>query len=222
MHAHTFFSDGAETPEKMVARAKAIGMDGIAITDHDSTRGWKRAINAGKHLGVAIVPGKEIRIRKGKEPVGEMLALFLNQDVDLNQLVSIGELVDAIRAQDGIVAIPHPYDWLRKNDVLEILEEKKIRPDAIEAINGRNMENGNMKCMEYATTKKIGQIAGSDAHCTKELGWAYTYCETDNLEEFRKMIKKNQSMAIGVENMPLSIIANKVESKIRNILSFKK
>ena len=46
IHCHTVFSDGTETPQGMVSLALRNGLDGIAITDHDTSAGWDDAADA--------------------------------------------------------------------------------------------------------------------------------------------------------------------------------
>ena len=219
LHVHTTASDGIETPERMVARAAAIGLDGIAITDHDTISGWERAIDAGRRLGIFVIPGKEMRIRVGKKVVGEILALFLNEDIKLNQLSDIGEIIDLIRSQDGIVAIPHPFDWLRKSILIEKLERKGIRVDAVEVLNARNRRESITKSIEYAKRHGYPGIGGSDAHCAKELGSAYTFCNTDDIEEFRKMIKKGKAIPMGSPLPLFEVMADRIFCRISRIFS---
>jgi len=60
LHIHTTFSDGTDTPEEVVKKAREAGLDTIAITDHDTVSGIERAIAAGKSSGVNIIPGVEL------------------------------------------------------------------------------------------------------------------------------------------------------------------
>ncbi len=53
----------------MVERAKALGFAAIAITDHDSTDGLAEATEAGRELGVEVVPGIELSTLDGKKEV---------------------------------------------------------------------------------------------------------------------------------------------------------
>jgi predicted metal-dependent phosphoesterase TrpH len=46
LHAHTSASDGTDTPTQLLANAAAAGLDVVAITDHDTTRGWAEAADA--------------------------------------------------------------------------------------------------------------------------------------------------------------------------------
>ena len=43
LHTHTDISDGSETPEAAVRLAKSLGLAAIAVTDHDTAAGVKRA-----------------------------------------------------------------------------------------------------------------------------------------------------------------------------------
>ncbi len=58
LHTHTTASDGTDSPAELVARAAAVGVDVLAITDHDTVGGWAEAI-ATLPSGVTLVPGAE-------------------------------------------------------------------------------------------------------------------------------------------------------------------
>lgn len=60
LHMHSHHSDGFYSPEEVVNKAKAKGLDVISFTDHDSINSLKEAIKAGKKYGVEIIPGVEI------------------------------------------------------------------------------------------------------------------------------------------------------------------
>jgi len=60
LHAHTVFSDGLFTPEKLVTEAARLKLTAVAITDHDAVGGIDRAIAAGRQLQVEVVPGVEM------------------------------------------------------------------------------------------------------------------------------------------------------------------
>ncbi|MHA7963657.1 PHP domain-containing protein [Paenibacillus sp. CAU 1782] len=60
LHTHTTASDGLHSPSEVVAMAAKAGLAAIAITDHDTIAGVSEAQEAGKKLGIQIVPGVEL------------------------------------------------------------------------------------------------------------------------------------------------------------------
>ncbi|MCU1494884.1 MAG: hypothetical protein JWO62_2648 [Acidimicrobiaceae bacterium] len=60
LHSHSSFSDGSESPERVVELAAAAGCTAVALTDHDTTEGLPRATVRAAELGIAIVPGCEV------------------------------------------------------------------------------------------------------------------------------------------------------------------
>jgi hypothetical protein len=59
LHTHSNRSDGTFEPAEIVRRAKDLGLDVVALTDHDTTEGLDEALAAGSELGVEVVPGVE-------------------------------------------------------------------------------------------------------------------------------------------------------------------
>ncbi|AJT41547.1 PHP domain-containing protein [Psychromicrobium lacuslunae] len=63
LHAHSNVSDGTEAPAALVDAAQVAGLDMVALTDHDSTGGWREATNRAQEIGIGLVPGMEISCR---------------------------------------------------------------------------------------------------------------------------------------------------------------
>ena len=59
LHAHSTCSDGSLTPTELIRLAKEIGLEAIALTDHDTSDGVPEFIRAGKDAGIETVPGME-------------------------------------------------------------------------------------------------------------------------------------------------------------------
>jgi DNA polymerase III alpha subunit len=57
LHTHSNRSDGTDTPAELVRRAAALGLDVVALTDHDSAEGWHEAHTAAQATGIRLVPG---------------------------------------------------------------------------------------------------------------------------------------------------------------------
>ncbi len=60
LHSHSLYSDGSDTPEKLVEKAVRTGLSALALTDHDTVRGVKHAVAAAEGTDLEIVPGVEL------------------------------------------------------------------------------------------------------------------------------------------------------------------
>lgn len=63
LHTHSSKSDGTDTPTELIANSVAAGLDVVALTDHDSTEGWREAEKAAKRSHIQLVKGIEISTR---------------------------------------------------------------------------------------------------------------------------------------------------------------
>jgi len=78
LHTHTIFSDGALSPTQLVKKAKEIGLAAIAIADHESTDGVEEGMDAGKKLGVEVLPAVEISSYPDSQTEHHILGYFIN------------------------------------------------------------------------------------------------------------------------------------------------
>ncbi len=78
LHAHSTASDGSRAPMAVVAAARAAGLAAIALTDHDTMAGVDEAIEAGRDLGVRVVPGVELSAMDGEREI-HVLALHVTR-----------------------------------------------------------------------------------------------------------------------------------------------
>ena len=63
LHTHSTVSDGTLSPAGVMEAAAAAGLDVVALTDHDTLRGWLAAAQAAGRLGLEFVPGVEMSCR---------------------------------------------------------------------------------------------------------------------------------------------------------------
>lgn len=63
LHNHTSASDGDLAPEELVKQAKAVGLKGLGVTDHDTLKGLTKSVRAGNTWGIEVIPGVEVSIR---------------------------------------------------------------------------------------------------------------------------------------------------------------
>jgi predicted metal-dependent phosphoesterase TrpH len=79
-HLHTYYSDGTMSPEELVIFAKESGVDTIAITDHDGMGGLAEGIDAGRRLGVHVIPGIELSTEDEEGIYMHILGYCFNRD----------------------------------------------------------------------------------------------------------------------------------------------
>ncbi len=91
LHTHSLKSDGSMTPAEVVEAAKAAGLAAIALSDHDTVDGLEEAIEAGKRLGVEVVPAIEFSVLSKTET--HILGYFIDyKNPELLQMLK--EIVD--------------------------------------------------------------------------------------------------------------------------------
>src|SRR5215210_3512252 len=69
LHTHSSISDGTDTPSSLVDRARQLGLDVVALTDHDTFAGLDEAVSRGKQVGVRVVRGVELSCGRASESV---------------------------------------------------------------------------------------------------------------------------------------------------------
>jgi predicted metal-dependent phosphoesterase TrpH len=200
MHAHTFYSDDAiVSPEDLVLTAKNEGMNGIAVTDHNTTKGWKRALAAGKSHGIDVIRAEEIKVFHEGNKIGEVLAYFINEEIRPDEFLTVK---DRIKDQGGIMVVAHPFDMFRNN--FKMVEEYKNHFDGVEAVNARVIMNSfNEKAARFAKKNKIGVTGGSDSHCKYEIANAYTIASISDIKDFPKALKNRKTRAYGKKTNPM-------------------
>lgn len=195
MHIHTVYSgDSNCKPSGIVDAARRKGLDGIAITDHNTTKGWKEVLAEGRKKGVAVILGEEIEVRHEGRVVGEVLGYFLKSEIKKGDVYSV---LDEIKRQGGLAALPHPFCFYRgmRMDV----EELAGKVQAVEVFNSAMYFNyHNRKALNFARKHGIAEIGGSDAHAESEVGNGYTYADAKGVKEFRKAIEKGRTKTGGV------------------------
>ncbi len=174
LHCHTSASFNSLAPPEAVVKAAADrGLTYLAITDHDLIDGALRAREAAPH-GLTVIVGEEIRTADG-----DLIALFLDRAVPPG--LSARDTIAAVRAQGGVLGIPHPFDRFRGSMLKDPkLEATAAQVDWIEAYNARVVgATGNERAASFARDMHLPGVAVSDAHSVLEVGVAYTVVDGD-------------------------------------------
>ncbi|TFF85254.1 PHP domain-containing protein [Candidatus Heimdallarchaeota archaeon] len=206
LHVHTHYSDGVDSPEEIIRHAEKIGLAGIAITDHDTFEGLHKAMEIETDL--MIIPGIEVSTCDG-----HILAYGLTEG-EIEMGLTPQETVDIIHRMGGIAVPAHPFDIIRLGIKKKIYQ---IDSDAIESINGCcTAPLWNKKARKAAIKMDLPMTAGSDGHCTEEIGIAWTefLYEPHDWQDVISMILRKESIPKGKTHC---VIASKIHRVIKGI-----
>lgn len=167
-HIHSCYSgDSRSKPEDIIKRAISIGLDIIAISDHNTTKGSKLAIAEAKDKNIIIVPSIEISSSDGH-------ILGFGVDVDIPRDLSPHDTIDKIHDNGGVAIIPHPFSSYR-NGLLCNIKPMELDIEAIEVKNSRYIIGySNYKSKALATKRKLAMIGSSDSHFLGSIGDSFT------------------------------------------------
>jgi len=186
LHVHTKYSgDCTFQPEKLIEFCKKNKIECIAVTDHDTTEG---AFIVQKMAPFKVIIGEEIRTLDG-----EIIGLFLKEMVPSG--LSSEETIKRIKDQGGLVSVPHPFSYFRREAIdTEKLEQICDQIDIVECYNGRNfLFFENARAIKFASEKNKIMGAGSDSHHQTEIGNVYIEMKDFNSkEEFLESLKKGK------------------------------
>jgi predicted metal-dependent phosphoesterase TrpH len=140
-------------------------LDYVAVTDHNRI---DFALSLQRELGDRIVVGEEITT-----PEGEIIGLFMTKAIAKN--TPLIQAVHEIKAQGGLVYIPHPLETIRKGLNRWAMASIINDTDIIETINGRAFwQNRGPQAAAAAGHYGKPGCAASDAHGQRGLGTTYT------------------------------------------------
>ena len=174
LHIHSrYSSDGVLEPEEIINAAKKKGLDGIAVTDHNTIKGGLETKRF-ETKDFEVIIGSEIMTERG-----EITGLFLSQEITSKDVQGV---FSEIKAQGGIVIIPHPFDGLRRS-AFHPTEEDVEFIDAVEGFNSRCVfRKYNNKAVAFALQYNLPIVGGSDAHFANEVGIAGVIVMTSDIK----------------------------------------
>lgn len=181
LHLHSNYShDGQSSLEDLIQRCAKVGLDRIALTDHNTMEGAQRLAKLAPDLAII---GEEAKTREG-----EVIGLFITRR--LPPYLRPEEVMDMIHEMGGLTYIPHPLDRHRANFRSERIVELADRIDIIETYNAWCEPAENHAAARLAAELEKVTATGSDAHAAQELGRSWMEIEDyttplDFLEKLR-------------------------------------
>jgi predicted metal-dependent phosphoesterase TrpH/glycosyltransferase involved in cell wall biosynthesis len=166
LHMHTSWShDCSMEVGDVLDHAEEQGLGAIAITDHNVFGGAREAVELARGRNLIVIPGEEMKT----DDQGEVIGLFLREQIEGG--MSFADTVAAIREQEGIVYLPHPFDRMHAIPFPMTLHRHLHEFDVFEVYNARLLfETYNDEALRFAGKYNLVAGAGSDAHVLQGIG----------------------------------------------------
>lgn len=201
-HVHTLYSpDSSITLKQVVAYAKKRGLDGVAITDHNTVKGALKL----KTKEIIVVPGIEVSTLQGH-------LLGLNVTTPIPAKLDMEETIQLIHDAGGTAVAPHPFSFYKSPPT-----RKVSCYDAVEVMNAASVPFSVLTYFSKRFAEGLGlpQTGGSDSHFAPEIGSAYTVVDSEvGVDEIVSAIKKGNVSASG-RGVPWKIKFGRVTSRIK-------
>lgn len=195
LHIHTTYSQDATTTVRGVLKQAAlIGLDVIAITDHDEIRGALEARELASQYNLEVITGVEVGTAEG-----HVVALFVDKPMPkglslIDTLLRIGDF-------GGIAIAPHPINWLpgsmsMESVVTAIANEKTEK--VLKGIEVFNMghEIFNQDAQKFSHFLPLSKIAASDSHVFWTVGIGHTEFTGSSASDLRTSLENFSTVPI--------------------------
>ena len=219
LHCHTTASDGTVTPESLVEIAEHMGLDVLAVTDHDTVEGALRAQDHAEAIDarVEVIVGMEVTTRRQDHIVG----LFLERAPRIFRTVP--DTVDEIHAQGGLAVVAHPFLGLPSSISARRLGKalRHCQFDGIEAENPYMRQGARDRLSAFLDDHGDGvgaQVGASDAHFG-DLAKAVTLFRGRSAVELRSALEERATVpAVGRVKHPGPGIRAHLDNQYRSLL----
>ena len=198
LHIHTTYSfDGTGTVKAVLKKAVEVGLNVIAITDHDEIRGSLEAMEQAPAYGIEVIPGSEVTTSEG-----HLLSLFIQQRIPKG--LSLEETLQRVADQDGLCIAPHPGGMRHNSLQPEAIRRALQTPEftrvlvGIEVYNAGLLRlNGNLVGQRLADELPVARIGSSDAHLLWMVGKGATYFRGSSLQQLQRSIEAQKTWPVG-------------------------
>ncbi len=203
LHVHSRFSPDSRAPVRdYVSRVAALGLQGFALTDHNSVAGHRELAGLARtHAPLLFLPGVEVSTREG-----HLLAYGVGEAPPAGQPLS--DSIDWVRDHGGEAVLAHPFRW---SHGVGARLTRSAPVAAIEVVNGHNAPRANLRASAAAAARHLGGTGGGDAHDPTQLGRAYTEFPegASSVDDLLESIRRGSTRAGGsgsgaVERLRLS------------------
>ena len=196
LHIHTIYSyDGTAAVPAVLTQARKLGLDVIAITDHDEIAGSLKALALAPKYGVDVIPGIEITTLEG-----DLLALNITEKVERN--LPLVETVLRVGELGGFCIAPHPMangigmKSLSAYSILRALRNKDAADIliGIETYNATTIDKiSNHYAHILSEHLDLARVGNSDAHVVEAIGLGVTEFSGSTVTALVKAIRTRKT-----------------------------
>jgi predicted metal-dependent phosphoesterase TrpH len=198
LHLHSTYSyDATTTVRAILKQAADVGLDVIAITDHDEIRGSLEAQQLAPEYGLEAIPAVEVTTKEG-----HLVALFVKTLPPtglplIDTLIHIGDL-------GGIAIAPHPFNNLPGSLSMGAVVGALTNPNAKSVLKGIETHNMGTQSFDSIAQKisiylPLAKIASSDAHVYWAIGAGRTEFSGKTAQDLRRALEDNATVPIPYE-----------------------
>lgn len=185
LHTHTepLSHDSLLTPDQLIGLAKAAGLDGLCLTEHDFFWEPDKARELRHRHDFLVIPGIEVNTEDGH-------VVVFGLEKYVYGMHRMHELAALVEKAGGVMIAAHPYrrqlpfELRNEGDWSTALERAAANPAyplvaAMESHNGRGTARENAFSGELADLLGLPRAAGSDAHTSADVGACATEFERE-------------------------------------------
>jgi predicted metal-dependent phosphoesterase TrpH len=197
LHMHTIYSyDGTAPVSAVLKQAKQIGLDVIAITDHDEIKGSLNALGLAHKYGIEVIPGVEVTTAEG-----DLLALNVTQNIERG--LSLIETVLHVRDLGGFCIAPHPMAGgfgmksLSGHSIIKSLHNPSVARTliGIETYNATAIDKmSNHYAHRLGKRLGLAKLGNSDAHIVETIGLGMTEFPGHTATDLIKAIRHRKTV----------------------------
>jgi predicted metal-dependent phosphoesterase TrpH len=198
---HTHTADDPEdyiafSGEQLIARAAHLGIDAVAITNHDIVTFSRELEEYAAGRGVLLIPGIELTLSKKH-------VLVINPDFGGTPDLSSLDDLAGIKCASNLIIAPHPFYPGSKCLRMKLAEYCDFF-DAVEfSFFYNHMVNPNKKAVRFAGARGKPLVGSSDSHNIWQLGTTYSLVDSEkNIPSIISAVKDGR---VRLSTVPLSL-----------------
>jgi predicted metal-dependent phosphoesterase TrpH len=195
LHIHSIYSHDATTTVRAVLKQAAdVGLDVIAIADHDEIRGSLEARELAPKYGIECIPAVEVNTKEG-----HLVALFVETLPPSG--LSLADTLIHIGRLGGLAIAPHPFNNLPSSLSMEAVVGALANPRAKGVLKGIETHNMSTQSFDSIAQKlsvylPLAKIASSDAHVYWTIGTGRTEFPGETAQDLRNALDQMTTVPI--------------------------